>query len=292
MSIVKAEDKVVYSFSRLESFHTCQHGYYLTYVKGNREGDNIYSFLGSVMHDILENLQQEIYGKEKAIEIFEERFDDADMFGYEFMSENVKTKYRECLLHYLEHYEPIKAKDFKIEEYFEFEIEGIKMKGYIDFYYYDENGKIVVLDYKTSSKFSAKDLPKKARQLVLYGMALEDIHKEKNIEIDKVGFDMLKYVGKLWGKNKDKTTLKERVEVGDIEMATSDDYGKGYVFMDYNEDAKKDLAQYIKNTVNQIEELDSEDDRDWMPCIDFDKSFFCKTLCNHYKEGVCRYHNK
>ena len=43
-----------YSISRLECFCDCQHEFYLTYVKGLRsEGENIYGYLGSKVHEIL-----------------------------------------------------------------------------------------------------------------------------------------------------------------------------------------------------------------------------------------------
>jgi len=50
-----------YSFSRLESFHNCKRSYYNTYVLKNRGGDNIYSYLGTVCHELTQGI---IEGKE------------------------------------------------------------------------------------------------------------------------------------------------------------------------------------------------------------------------------------
>lgn len=275
------DNKVVYSFSRLESFHQCPHGYYLTYVKGHRGGDNVYSYLGGKVHEILEGLQSLEIDKETAMEAFMSAVEEAELFDYNFMNDNVRDKYIANVEHYLENYEPIKAEEFYMERRFEFEIDGIWIKGFIDLYYIDEDGKAVVLDYKTSSKFSAKDLIKKSRQLMLYAYAIECLD---GLEIKQVGFDMLKYVNKPWRK---RMVLKERCETSEFDGI---DYEKGIVLVDYDKDAVEDIKRYIKDTVAEIESLDPEDDRDWMPCMDYNSSFFCRNLCGNYDK--CKFQKK
>lgn len=271
-------EEVKYSFSKLESFKGCQYGYFLTYIKKNDNEDNIYSFLGGAVHEILESLQIEKIDKETALSIFHERLDDAEMFGYEFMSDNVKRKYIDNVVNYLENFEPIQCEEFGIEESFLIDIDGIKVRGFIDFYYVDDNGKVVVIDYKTSSKFSAKDLPKKTRQLILYGMALED----EGLDVDKVGFDMLKYYSKPW---RNKMVLKERCDTPIDELEYQKN--RGYVFRDYDEDAKNEVINYIKESVKEIESKDKDNEDEWLPIENCKSSFFCKTLCGHY--STCKY---
>lgn len=270
--------EMVYSFSRLESFKTCEYGFYLTYVKKYKGEDNIYSFLGSEVHELLESMQVGKLDNNSALEMFEEKVDDAEMLGYEFMSENVRNKYVENVKNYIENFKPIECEDYGIEKEFLINVDNVKIKGFIDFYYINKEGKVEIVDYKTSSKFSAKDLPKKTRQLILYGMALE----EEGLEVEKVGFDMLKYYAKPW---RNKMVLKERCELPLDEFEHQEN--RGFVFRDYNEEAKQDIKDYIKNTVDEINSKDFYDENDWQPVVNCKNDFFCKNLCGHYK--ICKY---
>ena len=87
------ENKKIYSYSRLENFHNCPYSYYINYVEGNRNEDNIYSYLGSVCHETLEELQRGNIDKDEAIKIFEDAVTEADLLGYSWMSESVRDKY-------------------------------------------------------------------------------------------------------------------------------------------------------------------------------------------------------
>ena len=100
---METKDKKVYSYSRLENYHNCPYSYYITYIEKNRSEDNIYSFLGSVVQEIIEKLQQREIDNDKAIETFENAVTEADMLGYEWMSDSVKNKYIAAIKHYLEH---------------------------------------------------------------------------------------------------------------------------------------------------------------------------------------------
>ena len=76
-----------YSISRLEFFCDCQHEFYLTYVKGLRsEGENIYGYLGSKVHEILEELQVGDITIEQALERYDESVEDAEILGLEFIT--------------------------------------------------------------------------------------------------------------------------------------------------------------------------------------------------------------
>lgn len=79
---------------------------------------------------------------------------------YNFFILNLRINYLECILYYIENFVLIECDKYYIEEYFEFDINGIIMRGYIDLYYVIDD-KIYVIDYKLSSKFFKKDLFKK-----------------------------------------------------------------------------------------------------------------------------------
>lgn len=270
--------EMIYSFSRLESFKGCQYGFYLTYIKKYESEDNIYSFLGSEVHELLEAMQAGKLDNDSALDMFEESLDDAEMLGYEFMSENVRRKYIENIKNYIENFKPIECEEYDIEKEFLIDIDGVKIKGFIDFYYKNKEGKVEIVDYKTSSKFSAKDLPEKTRQLILYGMALES----EGLEVERVGFDMLKYYAKPW---RNKMVLKERCELPLDELEYQEN--RGFVFREYNEEAKQDVKNYIKKIVEEINSKDFDNEDDWEPVPNCKNDFFCKTLCGHY--NICKY---
>jgi RecB family exonuclease len=260
---IVSEEK--YSFSRLESFHNCKRGYYYTYLQGNRSGDNIYSFLGSITHELTQAIIQKQITNEEAAQLFLEAIDDAEMLDLSWMSENVKNNYVSCITHFFENYSPVDNPTIRIEDYFEIDINGVILRGYIDLWYRIGN-EIYIIDLKTSTKFSKKDLPKKSRQLILYSIALSEKYPDFNIVLQ---FNMLKYVlkkGKLFERNK---------------LDLFDEYEDGIVTVDYTEETIQEVIDYVTNTVKEINSIDKSDMVYWGMGYDPEKDFFCKNLCGH-----------
>ena len=270
------KDKKIYSYSRLESYHNCPYAYYITYIEGNRSEHNIYSFLGSVVHELLEELQQKIINNDDAIEKFENAVTEADMLGYEWMSDSVKNKYIVAIKHYLEHYKPIKCDEYFIEEYFEIPVGDKWMKGYIDLYTITDDI-IDIYDYKTSSSssFTGKDAYKKMRQMILYGIAIKQKHPDK--EIRSMNFDMLKYYKVPSKRSKLGYTLKDRSTIDILDFTT--EFTPVYVSAEFTPEVVEEVTEYVCNTVNEIESLDKD-----LSCykkgFNPKKDFFCKTLCS------------
>ncbi|MCJ0366834.1 PD-(D/E)XK nuclease family protein, partial [Clostridioides difficile] len=147
-----------------------------------------------------------------------------------------------------------------------------------DLYYIIDN-KVYVIDYKSSSKFSKKDLPKKSMQLILYAMYLKEKYPDKIIEY--VAFDMCKYV------ENEKGTLIERNRIGNI-----DDYERAIVKIKYTKALEQQLIAFVTDTVKQIKQLDFNDESVWCKSDDKSNQFFCKTLCSHYNKGCKHKENK
>jgi hypothetical protein len=262
-----------YSFSRLESFHNCRRGFYYDYIAGQRGGDNIYSFLGTITHELTQSMVQKQITNDEAVQQFKESVDDAEMLGLEWISENVKNNYVECIVHFLENYNPIDNNTIRIEDYFEIEINGVIVRGYIDLWYRIGN-KIFIEDLKTSSKFSKKDLPKKSRQLLIYAMALSEKYPDYEIHLQ---FNMLKYVlknGKLVERNK--------LDILD------EDLPDGVVLVEFTEEAVSDVKEYVTNTLKEINSIDKSDILYWHMDNDPTKDFFCKHLCGHRQKCLER----
>lgn len=269
---METKEKTTYSFSRLESFKQCPRGFYYSYIAKLPRGNNIYGFIGNACHTILEELQQDKITKAQALEMFDVSLIEADMNGYEWMSENVRNKYVAAIKHYLENYKPIQCDKFEIEEQFNIELNGHKITGFIDLYTITDDV-IDIYDYKTSSNFG-KDLPKKMRQMVLYGIALKD--KYPDMKINTMNFDMLKYYKVPSKRSKMGYVLKDRSE---IDILDFDDKNNAYLTELFEEKIMNEAINYFTNTIEEIEGLDGNIES-YDKKLNPNKDFFCKTLCS------------
>jgi hypothetical protein len=254
-----------YSFSRLEAFHNCKRLFYYTYVQNDRSGDNIYSFLGTVVHELTQCLIQEQETNESAVEKFLAAVNDAEMLDLPWISEKVRDNYVECITHFLENYLPTSNNTIRIEDYFEIDIKGTIVRGYIDLWYRIGNN-IYIVDFKTSTKYNKKDLPKKARQLVLYAMALKEKYPEYNIILQ---FNMLKYAiknGKLIERNN---------------LDLFDEYTDGILDIKCTLESMNEVSEYITETLKEINKINKDDLVYWSMDKNPNKDFFCVNLCGH-----------
>lgn len=274
---MKAKEKTTYSFSRIECFKQCPRQFYYSYIAKLERGQNIYGFIGGEVHTILEELQQGNITKEQALEKFDIALIEADMNGYEWMSDNVKNKYTSAIKHYLENYKPIKCEKFEIEEQFNIELNGHKVTGFIDLYTINDN-MIDIYDYKTSSNFG-KDLPKKMRQMVLYAIALKQ--KYPDIKINTMNFDMLKYYKVDSKRSKLGYVLKDRSE---IDILDFNEKRNAYLTSEFNKEIMSDAIEYFISAIEEIESLNGEMES-YNKGLNPNKDFFCKTLCSF--RGKC-----
>lgn len=262
------KERVVYSISRLSCYTNCPYSFYLTYVENDRGEDSVYTFLGSSVHEIVEDLQQGKITNEKAVSMFVEKVEESELLALEFLTENTKQKYVENVAHFLANFKPMENGEFFIEEEILVEIDGHLLRGFIDIYFIN-NKEIVILDYKTSSKFAKKDLIPNGRQLVLYALALEQ--KYKDCKVVGIGWNMLKYV-EVEGKRGPK--LIERRDLN------GEDYKDAIVYHTYDEETIDECIHYIVDTIEKIESATE------YPPLDIKKErFYCENLCDH--RSVC-----
>jgi hypothetical protein len=323
----KYEGRTIYSISRLQSYKNCKYGFHLTYNEKKKGRENLYGLLGSHIHMLLESMQVGDITNENALESFRLKlFELTNVSNYSFPSDAVKKNFVECIEHYIINYKPISCKSFESELKFYTEMDGIPLMGFIDGVVFREDSTISVIDYKTSTKFTAKDLDDKAFQLTLYSYALE---KEYGIKVNSVAFNMLKYCQITFeGKTKQRQVFCARNEIvkklktelkkdlltlnkSELEVElllekaestndmslfpkeTQDKYiiTDGYVYYDLTEENKNKLRTFIKDTVAEIEATPLIESA-WTPKdIEREGSFFCNILCNH-GGGVCKYHKE
>lgn len=260
--------EITYSFSRLKLFNECKCAYYLTYVLKAQKRVNIYSEIGTTIHEILEDIQS---GKEipieERIEIFEDKVDECEIFGISFVNDNIKEKYVENVKHCLRNFKSIQGKKFEIEKEITLDIDGHKLTGFIDLVVHNDDGTVSIIDYKTSSKYAKKDLQKNANQLIIYGLALEQL----GYKVRDVKWYMIKYAT-IQGKRGNKMVERRELEDGQK-------FEDCFVEYPYNEVSKMECIDWIIDTIEEIESLTTYDTWEHKE-INKGNSFYCNNICS------------
>lgn len=197
----------VYSFSKLNSWNDCKYNWYKSYVLKERGKDNIYTKIGNVIHDSVENIYKNKGTLEEAKIKFNNTIKECKNKGIDFPNNPPSTKinYIKNINHFFDNYNildiPMKTEYFVLykiprinnpsndEDY-------IWIQMYIDSIMPQLNGdgeieSMIINDWKTSSKFDKDKLKNAGRQLILYKLGLE---QQLHINVSKVGWTMLKYV--------------------------------------------------------------------------------------------------
>lgn len=165
-----------YSFSKLTSFYECPYAFYRNYTKKEVGIDNQFASYGILVHSILER-----YGKG---ELKLNQLIDEFKSGFEMsISEPIIMFGRDLTQSYFD-----KGVDFftkfkgfwgltplELECNFETQLdENNSLIGIIDLVAKDSDENLIIIDHKSSSKFSKKELKEKARQLYLYSKAVKE----------------------------------------------------------------------------------------------------------------------
>ena len=275
----------IWSFSKLSSYHNCAYAWYLTYVLHEKGEDNVYGVLGNSIHDCLESMCKDEMTIEEAKEKFKQDYDMCKFLGMNFPTENTEKKYIYDIEHAFDYFEKPKGR-LEEERYIEFEIENKKFRGYVDLIIFnDEEKTIQVLDWKSSSRFSKRDLEShKVFQLILYSMYLEKEYPDYKI-LNPV-FYMLKYA-RVKNDVTGRESIRERIDIDDTIHEVLEPY---IVEVQYNDNMKDKLKQYINEVTLDIAFNDEDEESDWYPTAEElrNNSFYCKNLCGHKKK--CKFY--
>lgn len=314
----------IYSISKLSTLDNCYYEFYQTYILKLQQVDNVYSFFGSKVHKCLEDLQNG--EKVDFIQEINKAKDDANMLDLKFPSDKIGDKFINNIMCFAKNYSVPKLNKFKTEELFLVKIEGKYVQGIIDLLIFNEDGSVDIIDYKTSSKFSNAELPIKGRQLILYGLACEEL----GYKVNSLAWNMLKYVeisyklknGKIKStvaergyiieklKNDIIKRIKANTDLSDLEIEMLVDEAveqnsfdvlpafireayeiKDYIVKyEYSQDNIEELKKYIKAKADEIESF--QDDESWWEPKEITKftSFFCENLCGHKEH--CEYYQE
>ena len=245
-------DEMVWSFSRLNSFHTCKRMFYKRYVLEDESENNFFAEYGSFIHKILE-----MYSK-KEIELFDiinYYKDNFDTFITEEAPPNnyvdLREQYFNKGLRYFENFDGFDDTPIGVEQEINLDIQlsdmTIKFIGYIDRLSKDKDGNIKVLDHKSKSAFkNDKELKDYLRQLYLYSLYVKQ-------EYDK------------YPKTLEFNMFKEN----------------DTVTCDFEKDALEESIKWVEDTIHSIYDEEDFPPKTENPCNDF----FCRYICGY--KGLC-----
>lgn len=173
-------EDMVWSYSRIESFNDCPYRFFLKYISKCKDGDKFYASYGSFMHRLIENYYRGILSKDEMLTEFLTGF-SKNVKGTR-PQESTVQKYIKCGVEYLKGFQPFQYSMVDVEKRVEFEIDGLKFIGYID-YLGEENGEYYIIDNKSRDlkprsnreKPTVKDreLDSMLRQLYIYSAAVK-----------------------------------------------------------------------------------------------------------------------
>lgn len=215
-----AENKNVYSFSKLNTIDNCLYEAYLAYIKHKKGIPNVYGCMGTEIHDTLEMIVHGECDENALVPAMNKELSDMEMLGIEFPKDrnggdSIKNSWVSNMNHFCRNFVKPKGK-FITEKFLLLKIDDDHyLQGYCDLIkIVDEKNKIVsVYDWKTSSQFSNSDLIHHGRQLVIYQMALEQLgYQVKECAWIMLKYCTVKYKGKKTVRSKEESLIEKVCE--------------------------------------------------------------------------------
>ena len=164
------------SYSQISLYQSCPLHYKLQYIDGLKTKDKWYFSFGTTLH-----LCAEYFFKvrvppppslEKMLKYYEKIWLSA---GYQSAEE--EAKYKDYGRQILAKFWQVHSADFSllvaVERMFYIDIEGVKLRGFIDRIDKLDSGGLSIVDYKTSQKLFTRDDLENDLQLTLYQLAIE-----------------------------------------------------------------------------------------------------------------------
>ncbi len=181
-----------YSHSRLSTFENCPRAYryrYIDKVKMEPEFEGIEAFMGSRVHETLEKLYRDIrLSRKNSIEdilahyceIWEKNWhNNIKIVKKGYTQENYFDTGARCIADYYNKYQPFNdGKTLGLEQIIYVDIDGYRLKGFIDRLSLKNDNHYEIHDYKTSQYLPALEYFRKDRQLALYQIGLDDMWED------------------------------------------------------------------------------------------------------------------
>ncbi len=165
------------SFTQISLYRSCPLQYKLQYLDGLKSKDKWYFSFGTTMHRCVEHFFKVSTppppSMERLLHFYEQNWLSQ---GYESPEE--EARYRDYGREILTRFWEIHSTDFRmpvaLERSFNIDIEGIKLRGFIDRVDKLESGGLSVVDYKTNKELFTTDYLDEDLQLTIYQMAAEN----------------------------------------------------------------------------------------------------------------------
>jgi len=164
------------SYSQISLYQTCPLSYKLQYIDRLETKDKGYFSFGTTMHKCAEYFFKVRVppppSREELLQFYEKNWLSA---GYESAEEeaNYKAYGREMLAKFWEIHQPDFRMPIAVEWMFYIDVEGIKLRGFIDRIDKLDSGGLAIVDYKTDRQLFTNDYLARNLQLTLYQMAVE-----------------------------------------------------------------------------------------------------------------------
>lgn len=167
-----------YSYSKLNSWHTCPKGWAMTYLDHRHGEGNAFSSFGTLCHALLEGYEKGEYELSTLADLYEFSYPDAvqEPFPPNKCTDLAESYYRQGLEFFRtwEGY-PDGTQILGVEQKFELPIDDDWiLNGLIDLVYRDKRGRMHIRDHKSKKGFTKKELASYARQLYIYSTAVKE----------------------------------------------------------------------------------------------------------------------
>lgn len=245
-------EDMTWSYSRIKCFGDCPYRFYLKYISGCKEVPQFYASYGSFMHKLIEEFYRGKLTKEEMLTKF--LFDFQTEVKGERPKESTVSKYIQCGVEYLRGFSPFPYKMIDVEKKVEFEIEGKKFVGFID-YLGEKDGEYYIVDNKSRE---LKPRSKRAKPTV------------KDQELDEMLKQLYLYAAAV------------KQEYGKFPKALCFNCFKNGMFIEepFSEKIFSETIEWFLKTIDDI-----ADENDFLPYLDY---FSCKNICG-VKDDCCYY---
>lgn len=315
----------VWSWSRLNCYKSSPYEFYLKYILKEPEDaePSIYGVQGGMIHEIIEKFYLGEIKYEDMINEYEDCLFGLQMQGLKYnrvddeSDRKVGDKYEGCIRHFFQNHKPF-TQQMHIEKFIDIKVGKHLYQGYIDALC-KINGKIHILDWKSSTEYTGDKAQKELGQLKLYAYGL--YKKGFKAEDIVVGWVFLKYYtftftqknGKEKSMNIERITdpmevktIKSNVESKIKELGYDIEEYKDCKFNELPDDVKafykvEDCMTLFSHTAEQLEEFakevedktdeiverikeyeETQDEEVWLgEVIDAKNAFYFNNLCGY-----------
>lgn len=173
-------DDMIWSYSRIETFHDCPYRFFLKYIKKYEDTDKFYASYGKFIHKLLEQFYHGALSKEDMLLTFLSNF-SSEVKGVRPL-DSIVQKYIADGCDYLRGFSKFPYQMIAVEKQVEYTIGGYKFIGFID-YLGEKSSKLYLIDTKSRAlkprsgretpTANDRELDAILRQLYLYAAAIE-----------------------------------------------------------------------------------------------------------------------